>query len=120
MATKLGVYMATNKQWANLNDNRIMEMALYHETDGLTKMLHDGQKVFERFVEFKKYIVRGSFTLEQLEETVYLNKGIMPTENIEENEVPTPQATTDFLDALASMANTIRKRQDNGKGKEDI
>jgi len=100
----------SKKQWATYNDNRIIEAALYHESRGKTRKA-DVEKIFERFMEFKNYIRRGSFTLPQLEETVYGMFGLMPTE--EDNPVH------DFLRSLQDIVRDEKRKTNSNEGKKE-
>jgi hypothetical protein len=113
---KKGVDIMDKKQWALLNDNRIYEVALYHETQGMCMAKRvNPDKIFERFMEFKRYVMRGSFTLEELEDRVYGQNGVMPS-NMEFNE-------SQFIKNLNVLAQKMReqdqeKDKENGKTKE--
>jgi len=63
------------KQFAMHNDNRIMEVALYEETKGLTSKTTP-QALLERFRYLKQLIIRGSMTLAQMEDRTYLKYGV--------------------------------------------
>ena len=64
----------SNKETALKNDDRILQLAFYHESRGMLKQIKDFDKVTNRFTEFKLLIKRGSFTIKELEESVYLLK----------------------------------------------
>ena len=70
--------MQSKKQWAQFYDDRILELAMYQISEGLTLSVNSKEELYGKFSEFKKLIVRGSFTIEQLEESVYGRFGIMP------------------------------------------
>ena len=98
--------MANEKKQATINDNLIMEVAFYHETKGLTVPTKDFGKVYERFAEFKRYIKNGEFTLEELENKVYSEFGIVtPISNdiIQVNQ---------FLQALEDLSNPKKGESD--------
>jgi len=59
------------------NDNRLMPMAFYHETCGLTKRLKDPNQIHQRFAYFKGLVMRGEFSIDELEDKIYENNGIM-------------------------------------------
>ncbi len=102
--------MNTKKNWAAFNDHMILEAALYHETNGLTTKVADSLSVHNRFVEFKKYILRGTMTLAQLENRVYGCNGIMPDINSPEFQ---------FLDSLEALTKQeIEKRKQDEQGEE--
>jgi hypothetical protein len=101
-----------NKQWAIFNDNKIMELALYHETKGMSVKV-DTQKVFDRFMEFKRYIVRGSFTLEQLEESVYSTYGLVPASN------PVNQFLSELKEMTKLRQGQEQKEQDGKAEKKE-
>lgn len=102
--------MNTKKNWAAFHDHMILEAALYHETNGLTTQITDSLSVHNRFVEFKKYILRGSMTLAQLENRVYGCNGIMPDIN---------SPSFQFLDSLEELTKIEQERKRNRDGKRE-
>lgn len=96
-----------NKEQAILNDMKIMEMALYYETKGNTSPVLNQEIISKRFVEFKRYITRGSFTIEQLEDRVYKEFGIMTNSNYE--------AELDFLDSIKELSMLYKERHEKDK-----
>ena len=66
-----------NHRLAMENDNRIMNCAYYQETRGLTKKLASSHQLMDRFAYFKQLVMRGSMTLNQLEDKVFSEHGIM-------------------------------------------
>jgi len=71
-----------------------MELAMYQLSEGLTVPVTDRDKLYEKFSEFKRLVIRGSFTIRQLEESVYGRYGIMPLKD----------DTHAFLQALEKLA----------------
>ena len=86
--------MYDKKQWARYHDNRLLELAMYQLSEGMTLPVADRDKLYEKFAEFKRLVQRGSFTIRQLEESVYGRFGIMPHSD----------DTHDFLKALERLA----------------
>lgn len=106
-----------NKHWAIINDNRLMEVAMYQETKGRTMPVLDGRGFCDRFSEFKRYIQRGSMTIEQLEERVYGRFGLF----LEGQREVHPPSVDEFLNALRKIQRDEdvkeEKEEGNGKGK---
>ena len=98
-----------NKYWAVTNDNRLMEAAMYQETKGMTMPVLNGRTFYDRFSEFKRYIQRGSMTIEQLEERVYGNFGLF----LDGQDRVHPPAVDRFLNALREI-----QRDEDAKEKE--
>ena len=69
------------KDLALLNDQRLMHLAFYKESNGMTDKIKDPLALNIRFSEFKKLVKRGSFTLDQLEESVYSDCGVVGADN---------------------------------------
>ena len=61
---------------ARINDTRLMRLAKYDTTHGYMKMPIIPEQLLEKFLEFKGYVKRGSFTLKTLEDDVYSRWGI--------------------------------------------
>jgi len=80
------------------NDNMILATSHYYCSQGYTKPT-DGieylQKVNAKFMEFKKLILNGEFTMIELENDVYSKYGVV-------NETP--------LEALNEMSKSFKKR----------
>jgi len=74
----------TPKEETMLNDQRINDLALYAVTHGLTTICKDPMIVQNKFVEFKRLVKRGSFTIEQLEDHVCIQFGITSAKNQDE------------------------------------
>jgi len=62
------------------NDARLFQMATYYVTEGLIKVV-DIDKVYRRYGVLKKLILRGSFTIDQMEAQIYSQYGIVPLTN---------------------------------------
>lgn len=65
------------KDEAIMNDQKLSDLALYACTNGLTKVCNDPEAIQNRFTEFKRLVKRGSFTIEQLENSVGERYGIV-------------------------------------------
>lgn len=91
---------------AMLNDERIFEAALYQESNGITVKIKDVNTVNNRFAQFKKYIMRGSMTLSELEDRVYQECGVITNE---------PAS-----DSISDLVRTLKKITDerSGSGQE--
>jgi hypothetical protein len=98
-----------SRETAFLNDQRIMELATYHETRGLMRRIMDPQILSERFVEFKGLLRRGSYTMKQLEDKVYKQFGVLGQ--------PTGLSLDDMLEATAEMSRDFDKRERHGEEK---
>jgi hypothetical protein len=66
----------SNKQTACNNDMRLEQMAHYIVSCGLTKPFVQ-QDYFNKFVELKQLVKKGSFTLENLEDMMYAKYGVL-------------------------------------------
>lgn len=64
---------------AKLNDERLSILALYDASHGYIKEDITRDTLQHKFVEFKKLIKRGSFTLKSLEDDIYSRWGIIET-----------------------------------------
>ena len=100
------------KQVAQVNDGRLFEMAVYHETRGLLRKV--GQpEVMERFKYFKHLIKRGSFEIDELEKKIFEKNGIVQedifedenTENTENYRLPRNKEILDLFDAIMKGEN---------------
>jgi len=58
------------------NDIRLEQAAHYEVSKGLTKQ-YTLQDLGNKFIEFKKLVMRGSFTVIELEDSVFSRWGIM-------------------------------------------
>lgn len=74
-----------SKHIANQNDNRLMSIALYEESKGLTKRTNP-VTVLKRFRYFKNMVKRGSISIDELERRTYEKFGI--TEASKQFELP--------------------------------
>jgi len=98
------------------NDERIREAVVYYESKGHTQLIKSPDQLQDRFVEFKHYIKRGSFTIDQLEKQVYSEHGIMS---------PLPQMpkinSKDLMTHLQAMTKDLEKKEEDkkAKGKQD-
>ena len=90
--------MHSKKQWAQYHDNRLLELAMYQLSEGLTLPVKDRDKLYEKFAEFKGLVKRGSFTIEQLEESVYGRYGIIPDPDTDRSDAH------NFISALEKLA----------------
>ena len=63
-------------QRAIKNDERIFYLAMYFKTCGMTKKA-EHEKVMDCFSEFKTRIMRGCFTLDQLQNDVFDKFGLV-------------------------------------------
>lgn len=68
--------MHPNKNLAIINDQRIFEAATYSKTKGLLVSANPSE-IYQCFVEFKMRVKNGGMTVDQLEEQVYGNLGIL-------------------------------------------
>jgi len=66
-----------NRQQVVDNDNRVYDLASYYMSEGLTKYVKDMNTVQAKFMEFKRLILKGEFTLEELEADVCGKFGIV-------------------------------------------
>lgn len=64
------------KEQAIANDHRLSDLALYAVTSGLIKKVTDPQIVQDKFVEFKRLVKSGEFTIEELENKVCEDFGV--------------------------------------------
>ena len=55
---------------ALIADAHIHELAAYYETEGATNCNTDSDKIYSRFVEFKRRIMTGAISAEELEWSV--------------------------------------------------
>jgi len=62
------------------NDQLLMELAMYHESKGMTTTLPNPDQLFARFEEFKRLLKRQEFTMGQLEDRVYSRYGVITKE----------------------------------------
>lgn len=58
------------------NDERIHTLALYYESEGMTKMITDPGLLHRRFAEFKRRILNKGITFRQLEQMVFKKYGV--------------------------------------------
>ena len=99
------------KQIATENDHRILEVAYYHETAGMTKKLKDSAQLLDRFAEFKGLVRRGSFTIATLENKVFGQHGIAS------RPIDIYQSTIKTVNAI--VAEVKRRTKEQIKGNED-
>ena len=88
----------TNKTTAITNDNKIYDAAMYEVTKGQTIKVGNEELfsvALNKFIEFKRLIVRKEFSLAELEQEIYGKYGIM-------EETP--------LEALKKMADEYKNR----------
>jgi len=88
----------TNKTTAITNDNKIYDAAMYEVTKGQTIKVGNEElfsAALNKFIEFKRLIVRKEFSLAELEQEIYGKYGIM-------EETP--------LEALKKMADEYKNR----------
>lgn len=95
-----------NKKIAIQNDNKVYDLAMYEVTKGQTLKM-DNEVLFSltlnKFMEFKRLVIRKEFTLEQLEQDIYGKYGIM-------EETPL-EALRNMTDELMAKENTISKEK---------
>lgn len=87
------------------NDKRLQEMAAYSCMKGLTVTLTQNivGNIMSRFVEYKRLIKQGEFSIDELETMVFAKDGIVPTEMIPESvEVP------EMLEEITSAKDKLR------------
>ena len=93
-----------NRQTAIANDNRIYDLASYTVSDGMTRRVKDISKIEDKFMEFKRLVMRGEFpSIESLEEDICTRYGVM--EKVKE----TP------MEALEEIDAEFKRRDLNGK-----
>ena len=83
------------------NDDRLLRIAFYEETKGLTRQLKTQDQIMGRFVEFKRLVKRGDFTIQGLEDSVFERQGVI--EKRSEDDV------SEFLSALQKIADSAMK-----------
>ena len=83
------------------NDDRLLRIAFYEETKGLTRQLKTQDQILGRFVEFKRLVKRGDFTIQGLEDSVFERQGVI--EKRSEDDV------SEFLSALQKIADSAMK-----------
>lgn len=77
----------STKEQVILNDNRIFDLAVYAVSEGMTKKIHDVTPVDATFVEYKRLIKSGEFTLDELEDDVCSKYGIVAETDLADKEV---------------------------------
>ena len=77
------------KRLAMDNDHRLMEMAAYHETKGLTQGANPVE-IHDRFSDFKRTIKKGSYTIDELEAKIYGLFGVVYEDPRAATLVPVP------------------------------
>ena len=88
----------TNKTTAITNDNKIYDAAMYEVTKGQTIKVGNEElfsAALNKFIEFKRLVVRKEFSVAQLEQDIYGRYGIM-------DETP--------LEALKKVADEYENR----------
>jgi hypothetical protein len=94
-------------------EQAIMDAVLFYESKGMAQPLPNAKAVLARYLDFRKYIQRGSMTVEQLQEKVY---------NIKDDGV----TLEDVLRYYGSVRKLVQELQgycsgaDNGKAEENI
>jgi uncharacterized protein YktB (UPF0637 family) len=91
------------KKLAGSNDQRLMEIAAYHESRGMIRAIESPEKLWGRFAEFKQLVRRGSFTINQLEDRIYSNFGIM-------SGLTKAEELQKILEETRKMTNEFKKR----------
>jgi len=94
------------KQIASENDTRLLHVALYHETKGMRIKLKDPEHLMNRFSDFKGMVMRGECSLEQLENKVFEQNGII-TES-ESGSVSVEK----FRSSLEEIYKELKKRNE--------
>lgn len=99
-----------SKQWAQFYDNKIFELAFYYESKGMSipKVIKP-EKIHERFSDFKRNLLQGEFTFQELEDRVYRKFGVMPK---------TSASVNDFLKALQNLSDK-KMEQEDVQGQEE-
>ena len=95
----------SSRQWAQFYDNKIFELAFYYESKGMSIPVVKPEKIHARFSDFKRNLLGGEFTFQELEDKVYREFGLMPK----------PNSVNNFLQALQELSEE-REHQD---GKEE-
>ena len=90
------------KQLAIHNDNRIFDLASYIISEGMIKPVTNFDLVEDKFRELKRLVIRGEFTLDQLEESVCEKYGVVNTGETAE----TP------LEALEQISAEFQRRDE--------
>lgn len=71
----------TPQMLALINDERIYQCAMYHLSKGYTVKLTDEAAAQARFVDFKGTVMRGEMSVQELEDSVYKEFGVMDQPN---------------------------------------
>jgi len=100
----------SSKQWAQFYDNKIFELAFYYESKGMSIPVVQPEKIHGRFSDFKRNLLDGEFTFQELEERIYNKFGLMPAANPVNN----------FLQALQDLSDERMKQDGKAKEKEDV
>ena len=75
------------KEQAIINDNRLKDIATYDVTKGLMIKCENPDEIVNKFTEFKMLVRRGSFTIDQLEDSVCKRYGVINKEGANNNVV---------------------------------
>jgi hypothetical protein len=86
----------TPAQQAAQNDQRLSQAAMYWESKGLTVMIASNEALSAKFVEFKRLVRTGRFTVEQIEDIVANKYGC----------VDDPVSAEDTIDAFLNELPT--------------
>lgn len=98
------------KQTVYKNDQRLIEMTIYHESKGMTRAIKGEEQLSARFTEFKMLIKRGSFTIKELEEKIFSENGIITSPS------KRPMSIQEMLFHTAEMSKELQnKKWNNGK-----
>jgi len=104
------------KDVASHNDWRLRDIALYHESRGMTHCV-EAEKVRDRFIEFKGLVKRGSFTIDELEKRVFVEYGIVEEDpNAIEALGLSDKISKNFLDIMDDMVDKIAKKNKKSNG----
>jgi len=98
---------------SQLNDTRLMKIAEYEASKGYMMPLNSvgGDKLQEKFTEFKMRVRSGSLTIKQLEDDVYTRWGIQEKSRVDALRNNEPTVITGFnIDKL-----NVAKIADNDK-----
>ena len=103
-----------NKEMARQNDERILKMANYIESNGTTRHIKGAASVIlSRFAELKHLVKSGEFeTIDDLEDSIYSQFGII-TKELDTNDF------SDMMEELMKLElNEKKQKKDNGTNKE--
>jgi hypothetical protein len=100
-----------SKDMAYWNDKRLMDLATYYESQGLMYPIETQEQLSNRFIDFKRLIKKGSFTIDELEDRVYSKYGIMDT-------FRKPISLQEMLHQTKEMTQELKKREGDGKAEK--